>query len=111
MFRVVLVGISGAFMVVMDQTIMNVALPRIIAVFNETTDRAQLIVSAYLMASAITIPAAAFLADRFGSKKMFLFSEGAFLVGSIFCGISWNISSLIAFPASFRAWREAFLSH
>ncbi|MGA2159914.1 MAG: DHA2 family efflux MFS transporter permease subunit [Dehalococcoidia bacterium] len=97
MFRVVLVGISGAFMVVMDQTIMNVALPRIIAVFNETTDRAQLIVSAYLMASAITIPAAAFLADRFGSKKVFLASEATFLVGSLFCGISWNIASLITF--------------
>jgi len=96
-YKVVLVGISGAFMVVMDQTIMNVALPRIIAVFNETTDRAQLVVSAYMLASAITIPAAAFLAERFGSKRVFLISEIGFLAGSIFCGISWDLGSLIAF--------------
>ena len=96
-YKVVLVGISGAFMVVMDQTIMNVALPRIIAVFNETTDRAQLVVSAYMLASAITIPAAAYLAERFGSKRVFLISEIGFLAGSIFCGISWDLASLIAF--------------
>jgi MFS family permease len=51
--KVLMVAIAGTFMVALDQTIMNVALPHIIAVFNETTDRAQLVVSAYLMATAV----------------------------------------------------------
>jgi len=95
--RVLAVAIIGTFMVVLDQTIMNVALPHIMAVFNETADRAQLVVSAYLMATAISTPAAAFLAQRFGIKKVYLFSQAGFLVGSILCGIAWNTSSLITF--------------
>ncbi len=95
--RVLAVAIIGTFMVILDQTIMNVALPHIMAVFNETTDRAQLVVSAYLMATAISTPAAAFLAQRFGIKKVYLWSQAGFLLGSVLCGIAWNTSSLIAF--------------
>jgi EmrB/QacA subfamily drug resistance transporter len=95
--RVLAVSIIGTFMVVLDQTIMNVALPHIMAVFNETTDRAQLVVSAYLMATAISTPAAAFLAQRFGIKKVYLWSQAGFLLGSILCGIAWNTGSLITF--------------
>jgi len=95
--KVLLVAIAGTFMMILDQTIMNIALPHIMAVFNETTDRAQLVISAYLMASAITTPAAAFLAARFGIKKVYLLSQAGFLLGSIFCGMSWNTNSLIFF--------------
>ena len=96
-YKVLLVAIAGSFMVALDQTIMNVALPHIIAVFNETTDRAQLVVSAYLMATAISTPAAAFLASRFGIKKVYMFSQGAFLLGSVLCGVAWDLQALIAF--------------
>jgi len=95
--RVLAVAIIGTFMVILDQTIMNVALPHIMAVFNETTDRAQLVVSAYLMATAISTPAAAFLAQRFGIKRVYLWSQAGFLLGSVLCGIAWNTSSLITF--------------
>ena len=95
--RVLAVAIIGTFMVILDQTIMNVALPHIMAVFNETTDRAQLVVSAYLMATAISTPAAAFLSDRFGMKKVYILSQVVFLVGSILCGLSWDNGSLITF--------------
>ena len=95
--KVLLVAIAGTFMVILDQTIMNTALPHIIAVFNETADRAQLVISAYLMATAITTPAAAFLAERFGIKRVYLFAQAGFLVGSILCGMSWDASSLITF--------------
>lgn len=84
-------------MEILDQTVMNVALPHIMAVFNETADHAQLIVSAYLMASAISTPAAAFLSERYGIKRVYLFAQIGFLAGSILCGISWDASSLITF--------------
>lgn len=95
--RVLAVAIIGTFMVILDQTIMNVALPHIMAVFNETADRAQLVVSAYLMATAISTPAAAFLSERFGMKRVYLLSQAGFLIGSILCGLSWDIGSLITF--------------
>jgi EmrB/QacA subfamily drug resistance transporter len=95
--KVLLIAIAGTFMVILDQTIMNTALPHIIAVFNETTDRAQLIVSAYLMATAISTPCAAFLAERYGIKRVYMVSQAGFLLGSVLCGIAWDANSLIAF--------------
>jgi EmrB/QacA subfamily drug resistance transporter len=96
-WKILLVAVAGTFMVILDQTIMNIALPHIIAVFNVPTDHAQLVISAYLMATAITTPAAAFLCSRFGTKRVFLLSQASFLFGSILCGISWNADSLIVF--------------
>jgi DHA2 family multidrug resistance protein len=96
-WKILLVAIAGTFMVILDQTIMNIALPHIMAVFNVPTNHAQLVISAYLMATAITTPAAAFLCTRFGTKRVYIFSQASFLLGSILCGISWNADSLIIF--------------
>jgi EmrB/QacA subfamily drug resistance transporter len=96
-WKIIVVTIAGTFMVILDQTIVNIALPHIIAVFHETADRAQLVVSAYLMATAITTPIAAYLGTRFGMKGIYLFSQAGFLAGSILCGMSWDINSLIVF--------------
>jgi EmrB/QacA subfamily drug resistance transporter len=95
--KILAVAIFGTFMEILDQTVMNVALPHIMAVFNATADRAQLIVSAYLMASAISTPAAAFLSDRFGIKRVYMASQIGFLLGSVLCGLSWDSESLIGF--------------
>ena len=89
--------IMGTFMFALDGTIMNIALPNIMAVFNETPDRAQLVISAYTLASAITMAASAFLIDRFGIKKIFIISLVGFLIGSMLCGIAWNSNILITF--------------
>jgi DHA2 family multidrug resistance protein len=94
--KVLFIAIAGTFMVILDQTIMNTALPHIMAVFSETPDRAQLVISAYLMAAAITTPTAAFLVERFGIKRVYLFAQAGFLFGSILCGVSWNADSLIS---------------
>jgi len=96
-YRILLAAIFGTFMVILDQTIMNVALPHIMAVFNETPERAQLVISAYLMATAVTTPAAAFFGARFGMKSVFLLSQVAFLLGSVLCGVAWNTGALILF--------------
>jgi len=95
--KVILVAITGTFMVILDQTIVNIALPHIMAVFNETADRAQLVISAYLMATAISAPAAAFLSTRYGIKRVYLLSQAGFLAGSVLCGIAWNTNILTLF--------------
>jgi EmrB/QacA subfamily drug resistance transporter len=95
--EIMVVIILGTFMYALDGTIMNIALPNIMAVFNETPDRAQLVISAYTLASAITMAASAFLIDRFGIKKVYIISLVGFLVGSILCGMAWNSNTLIFF--------------
>lgn len=96
-YKILIIAILGTFMEILDQTIMNIALPHIMAVFNETADRAQLVVSAYMMASAIATPAAVFLCNKFGIKKVFILSQVAFLSGSVLCGMAWNTNVLILF--------------
>jgi EmrB/QacA subfamily drug resistance transporter len=96
-WKIVIVTIVGTFMVVLDQTIVNIALPHIMSVFHETADKAQLVISAYLMANAITTPASAYLSMRFGIKRVYLYGQMGFLVGSVLCGLAWDTSSLITF--------------
>ena len=95
--KVILVAIIGTFMVILDSTIVNIALPHIIAVFNDTVDRAQLVISAYLMATGIGAPLAPFLSARFGMKRVYLLCQAGFLAGSVLCGLAWNTNTLVLF--------------
>jgi len=95
--ELLVVIVLGTFMYALDGTIMNIALPNIMAVFNETPDRAQLVVSAYTLASAIAMAASAFLVDRFGIKRVYIASLIGFLIGSMLCGLAWSSNTLIFF--------------
>src|SRR5215210_7414379 len=59
--------VLGTFVVVLNQTIVNVALPRIIQVFQATVDQGQLVLTAYMLALAVVMPATGFLTDRLAS--------------------------------------------
>ena len=96
-WKIVLVAISGTFMMMIDATIVNIALPHILSVFNDTIDRMQFITSAYLMAMAIGAPLATYLMNKFGVKRIYIASLILFLSGSMLCGIAWNTNSLIIF--------------
>ena len=96
-WKVLIVAIGGTFMMMLDSTIVNIALPHILSVFNDTIDRAQFITSAYMMAMAVSAPLAAYLMARFGVKRIFIGAEIGFLLGSMLCGLAWNTPSLIVF--------------
>jgi len=93
--KLLLVVIAGTFMVMIDATIVNIALPHILSVFNEPLDKMQFVTSAYLMAMAVSAPLATYLMNKFGVKRVWLLSLVFFLAGSIFCGMAWNTNSLI----------------
>jgi len=96
-WKIVLVAIAGTFMMMIDATIVNIALPHILAVFNDTIDTMQFITSAYLMAMAVSAPLATYLMSKFGVKRIYIGSLALFLAGSMLCGIAWNTNSLIFF--------------
>jgi EmrB/QacA subfamily drug resistance transporter len=93
----VIVLIIGTFMAILDNSLMNVALPKLMAVFGVSQNDVEWVVTGYMLASAVVVPMGGFLADRFGYKTTFLSTVGAFVVGSVLCGIAWSNSSLVIF--------------
>jgi DHA2 family multidrug resistance protein len=84
-------------MTILDNNIINVALPTILQHFDASLGQGQLVVTAYVMALAVVIPMSGFLGERVGMKRMYVFVLAAFATGSALCGLAWNIESLIAF--------------
>ena len=89
--------IIGIFMVVLDGTAVNVALPKLVTDFHTTLPTLQWIVTGYTLAQAAVIPLAGWLSDRYGAKPVFLTSVALFTVGSVLCATAQNSDMLIAF--------------
>jgi len=90
--------IVGIFMVILDGTAVNVALPKLQAEFNlPNMSLVQWTVIGYALAQAAVIPLAGWLSDRFGAKKVFLISIGLFTIGSLLCALANSVEMLIAF--------------
>jgi len=89
--------IIGTFLGRLDQTIVNLALPKIISDFGITVSAAGWISTAYILANAIFVPIWGKLGDTIGRKKVYILGFSIFIFGSVLSGIAWNLSSLIVF--------------
>jgi DHA2 family multidrug resistance protein len=87
----------GTFMAVLDATIVNVALPKIMAAFGSNLERIQWILTAYLLTFGVMLPTSGWVADHFGYKRTYFFALSLFTLGSFLCGLAWNEFSLISF--------------
>jgi DHA2 family multidrug resistance protein len=87
----------GTFMAVLDSTIVNVALAKLMATFGVSVDRVEWIVTAYLLIFAVTLPSSSWLADTWGYKPTFLLGLFLFTFGSFLSSLSWSIGTLITF--------------
>lgn len=85
----------GTFMAVLDGTVVNTSLPKIMASFGIGLDKVQWIVTAYMLAMAVMLPTSGWLADRFGYKRMYFLGLLLFTSGSFLCGLSPNENMLI----------------
>jgi MFS transporter len=90
------VMVSG-FLVPMSQTAMQVALPQMMTVFGLDLDQAQWIVTAYVIAGAMLVPAVGWLGNRLGNRTFYVLCLSFFVTNSALCALSWSGSSLIAF--------------
>lgn len=89
--------IIGTFLGRIDQTIVNLALPKIISDFSITVSTAGWIATAYILANAVFVPIWGKLGDTLGRKKVYIIGFIVFIIGSILSGLSWNFSSLVIF--------------
>src|SRR4051812_45222082 len=95
--QAVLIVVSlGTFMVVLDTTIVNIALPKITAVFSATTDQSEIVLTGYLLALATIMPTTSFLTQRFGLKACYVATLVGFTIGSALCGLSQSLGMLSA---------------
>jgi DHA2 family multidrug resistance protein len=91
------VVILGSFMAILDNNIVNVALPKMMANFGATVDQIEWVVTGYMIAFAISMPTTNWLKEVVGLKKLFIFSLAFFALGSALCGMAWDKDSLVAF--------------
>lgn len=96
---VALVLSLGAFVALLDTTIVGVALHSFTQYFNASLADAQWATTAYLLAMSAVIPATGWAAQRFGAAACWTASLSVFLVGSVLSGSAWSLGSLIAFRA------------
>jgi EmrB/QacA subfamily drug resistance transporter len=94
-WRALAVIALGSFMVVLDTTIVNIALPRIITIFGSTVEQGQLVLTGYMLALAVVMPATAYFGQTFGTKRVYLITFALFTVGSALCGAAWSVPSLV----------------
>ena len=96
-WMILITVIVGTFLGRLDQTIVNLALPKIISDYRITVTSAGWIATAYILANAIFVPIWGKLGDTIGRKKVYLWGFGIFIFGSVLAGFAWNLSSLIVF--------------
>ena len=87
--------IIGMFMIVMDNTAVNIAIPTLVTEMNTTNVMIQWVVSAYTLAQVAVIPLSGWMTDRFGYKKVFLTCLLCFVLGSCLCAVSISPGMLI----------------
>jgi MFS transporter, DHA2 family, multidrug resistance protein len=85
----------ATFMVVLDSSVANVALPHIAGSLSASTDESTWVLTSYLVANAIILPATGWLAAMLGRKRLLMFSIMLFVGSSVVCGAAPNMTVLV----------------
>lgn len=88
-------GALAIFMQALDATILNTGLPSIAKSLGESPLEMQSVIVSYTLTVALLIPLSGWLADRFGTKRIFILAVGLFTLGSVFCSISNTLDQLV----------------
>jgi MFS transporter, DHA2 family, multidrug resistance protein len=85
----------ATFMEVMDTSIASVAVPYIAGSTASTNDEAEWVLTVYLVANAVFLPASTWFAQRFGRKRFLMFSVLVFTIASFACGIAPSLGFIL----------------
>ena len=91
----VAVMLISAFVSMLNQTILNTALPAIIKGLNITETTAQWLITGFMLVNGIMIPLTAFLMDKYTTRQLYIFSMAIFLIGSILASLAPSFSILM----------------
>ncbi len=93
----------------LDNTIANVALPRMQGSLSATQDQMTWVLTSYIVAAAIMTPLTGWLADRFGRKPLFLVSIIGFTLASALCGLAQSLDQIVLFRVLQGAFGAALI--
>lgn len=92
---IMIVLISGAFVAILNQTLLATALPHIMRDLHLEASTAQWLTSVFMLVNGIMIPITAFLIGRFTTRALFLTAMGLFATGTLICAVAPNFSLLM----------------
>ncbi len=96
-YKWVVMGIVmlGMIMAAIDQSIVNVSIPKIMADFGVNLDDIEWVSTGYMLAFATLMPMTGWLRDRIGYRNIYIGALFLFTLGSVLCGLAWNLPMLI----------------
>ncbi|GAA3630022.1 MDR family MFS transporter [Microlunatus ginsengisoli] len=95
--RTTVAVLVGGIAVILDSTIVSVALHQLAQDLDVGVSTIQWVSTAYLLALGVVMPTVGWLQSRLGAKRLWLAALTVFLLGSVLCSFAWNADSLIAF--------------
>jgi DHA2 family lincomycin resistance protein-like MFS transporter len=93
--RVILLLLVSAFTVILNETIMGVALPRLMSDLGITASEGQWLTTAFLLTMAVVIPITGFLLQRLATRQVFMTAMGLFSLGTLICATAPGLGQLI----------------
>ncbi|WP_322923334.1 DHA2 family efflux MFS transporter permease subunit [Paenibacillus campi] len=87
--------VLGTFVAVLNNSLINVAIPQLTNDLGSTTTRIQWVITGYSLASGIVVPITGFMEQRIGYKKFMMLALAVFALGTLMCCFAWSDMSLI----------------
>lgn len=88
--------LAGAFVAILNQTLMATAIPHVMADFNISENTGQWLTTIFMLVNGVMIPITAFLIETFTTRKLFIGALVIFAVGTLMCGIAPTFPLLLA---------------
>ena len=92
---VVGIVIAGAFLAILNQTVLAPALPGLMETFQVNAGTAQWVTSIYMLVNGIMVPVSAYLIDKFPTRNLFFASMSVFIAGTVLCAMAPTFEILI----------------
>ncbi len=105
---VILLIVLGAFMCLLDTTIVDITIPHMMSSFRVSYDSIQWVIISYMIASAVAMPLAPWIAKKIGLKNTYILGIAIFTLMSAVCGIAPNLESMLA-ARTFQGFGEGIL--
>ena len=86
---------TALFMEQLDSTIVNTAVPSMAASLHVTPLSLKAVVASYILSLAVCIPVSGWIADRYGTRRVFALAIAVFTISSVFCGLAMNLPQMV----------------